>query len=68
MWSIRCSSAAHKWRALRIGLIETVDAKLHEFEAKREDPVEAFLAAYPRLCAEAAGRLRTLYNPLDYPP
>ena len=27
-----------------------------------------FLAAYPRLCAEAASRLRTIYNPLDYPP
>ena len=53
---------------LPIGLIETVDAKLHEFEVKREELVEAFLAAYPRLCGGAAGRLRTLYNPLDYPP
>jgi len=53
---------------LPIGLIETVDAKLHEFEAKRGELVETFLAAYPRLCQEAAGRLRTLYNPLDYPP
>jgi len=53
---------------LPIGLIETVDAKLHEFEAQREELVEAFLVAYPRVCQEAAGRLRTLYNPLDYPP
>ena len=53
---------------LPIGLIETVDTKLHEFEAMREELVEAFLAAYPRLCEEAAARLRTLYNPLDYPP
>jgi len=53
---------------LPIGLIETVDGKLHEFEAKREELVETFLAAYPRLCQEAAGRLRTLYNPLNYPP
>jgi len=30
--------------------------------------VEAFLSAYPRLCQEAAGRLRTLHNPADYPP
>jgi hypothetical protein len=30
--------------------------------------VEVFLAAYPRLCQEAAGRLRTLHNPADYPP
>jgi ElaB/YqjD/DUF883 family membrane-anchored ribosome-binding protein len=53
---------------LPIGLIETVDARLHEFDVKREELVETFLAAYPRLCEEAAGRLRTLYNPLDYPP
>ena len=50
---------------LPIGLIETVDARLHEFEANREELVEVFFAAYPRLCEEAAGRLRTLYNPLD---
>jgi hypothetical protein len=30
--------------------------------------VESFLGAYPRICQEAAGRLRTLYNPTDYPP
>jgi hypothetical protein len=53
---------------LPIGLIETVDARLHEFDVKREELVQTFLAAYPRLCQEAAGRLRTLYNPLDYPP
>ena len=53
---------------LPIGLIEPADAKLTEFRAKREELVEVFLGAYRRLCAEAAGRLRTLYNPLDYPP
>lgn len=53
---------------LPIPLIETVDAKLHEFQAKRQELVEVFLAAYPGLCAQAAVRLRTLYNPLDYPP
>lgn len=53
---------------LPIPLIETVDAKLHEFEVKRQELVGLFLAAYPRLCQEAALRLRTLYNPLDYPP
>ena len=53
---------------LPIGLIEAADVKLGEVRAKREELVEAFLQAYPRLCAEAAGRLRTLYNPLDYPP
>jgi hypothetical protein len=53
---------------LPIPLIETVDAKLREFQAKRQELVEVFLTAYPRLCGEAAVRLRTLYNPLDYPP
>ncbi len=53
---------------LPIPLIETVDAKLREFQAKRQELVDVFLAAYPSLCQEAAVRLRTLYNPLDYPP
>ncbi|HEX5481832.1 MAG TPA: hypothetical protein VFZ08_04325 [Terriglobia bacterium] len=52
---------------LPIPLIEGVDAKLREFQVKRQELVEVFLAAYPRLCVEAASRLRTLYNPLDYP-
>ena len=42
--------------------------RLHEFKDKRGELVESFLNAYPRLCQEAAGRLRTLYNPADYPP
>jgi hypothetical protein len=53
---------------LPLGLLETVDEKLHKFNEKRAVLVEVFLAAYPRLCQEAAGRLRTLYNPADYPP
>ena len=53
---------------LPLGLVETVDEKLREFSEKRSVLVEVFLAAYPRLCQEAAGRLRTLYNPTDYPP
>ena len=52
---------------LPLGLLETVDEKLREFKGKRDGLVEVFLAAYPRLCQEAAGRLRTLYNPADYP-
>lgn len=52
---------------LPIPLIETVDGRLREFQTKRQEMVEVFLAAYPRLCTEAASRLRTLYNPLDYP-
>jgi len=50
---------------LPIGLIEPADGKLNEFRAKREELVEVFLGAYPRLCAEAVGRLRTLYNPRE---
>ena len=53
---------------LPLGLLETVDEKLHEFTEKRSVLVAVFLAAYPRLCQEAAGRLRTLHNPADYPP
>ena len=53
---------------LPLGLLETVDEKLGEFNDKRRVLVEVFLAAYPRLCQEAAGRLRTLHNPADYPP
>ena len=52
---------------LPIPLIESVDARLREFQAKRQELVEVLLAAYPKLCEEAAVRLRTLYNPLDYP-
>jgi len=53
---------------LPLGLIETVDERLREFKAQRDKLIEAFLLAYPRLCQEAAVRLRTLYNPADYPP
>ena len=53
---------------LPLGLIEAVDERLREFKVKREELVEVFLLAYPRLCQEAPVRLRTLYNPADYPP
>ena len=53
---------------LPLGLIEAVDERLREFKAQRDELVEVFLLAYPRLCQEAAVRLRTLYNPADYPP
>jgi len=53
---------------LPLCLVETVEEKLREFKEKRCELVESFLSAYPRLCREAAGRLRTLYNPTDYPP
>jgi len=53
---------------LPLGLVETVEEKLRQFKDKRGELVESFLSAYPRLCQEAAGRLRTLYNPADYLP
>jgi hypothetical protein len=53
---------------LPLCLVETVEEKLRQFKDKRGELVESFLSAYPRLCREAAGRLRTLYNPTDYPP
>ncbi len=40
---------------LPIGLIESADAKLNEFRAKREELVEVFLGAYPRLCQRRPG-------------
>ncbi len=48
--------------------IETVDKMLREYAQKRLELVDAFVGAYPRLCEQAAARLRTLYNPNDYPP
>lgn len=52
---------------LPIGLIQTVDRRLLEYRTQRETLVEDFLAAYNDLCRDAATRLRTLYNPRDYP-
>ena len=53
---------------LPLGLIEAVDERLREFKVQRDELVDTFLLAYPRLCQEAAVRLRTLHNPTDYPP
>ena len=49
-------------------LLEQMESKLREFAARRKGLIEAFLTAYPTLCQEAAKRLRSLYNPTDYPP
>ena len=51
-----------------LALLEQMEGKLRGFAAAREDLVGAFLSAYPALCQEAAQRLRSLYNPTDYPP
>lgn len=49
-------------------LLEQVEGRLRKLAEDRQSLVVAFLAAYPALCHEAAARLRTLYNPQDYPP
>src|SRR5476649_1167479 len=49
-------------------LLEEMESKLREFATRRKDLIEAFLTAYPTLCQDAAKRLRSLYNPTDYPP
>ena len=49
-------------------LLEQVEGRLRKLAEDRQCLVTAFLAAYPALCHEAATRLRTLYNPQDYPP
>lgn len=51
-----------------LGLLEQMEGKLREFGTRRQELVKAFLTAYPTLCQEAAKRLRSLYNPKDYPP
>ena len=51
-----------------LGLLEQMEGKLREFATAREALVKAFLSAYPGLCREAGQRLRSLYNPSDYPP
>src|SRR5260370_11105926 len=51
-----------------LALLEQMEGKLRAFAAGRMELIEAFLTAYPALCQEAAKRLRSLYNPTDYPP
>jgi Protein of unknown function (DUF3150) len=53
---------------LPIAALQTVEQRLREFAEDRRQLVDAFLAAYPSLCQEAAKRLRGLYNHADYPP
>jgi len=52
---------------LSITALETVELRLRQFAGDRQQLVQAFLSAYPGLCQDAAGRLRGLYNPADYP-
>jgi hypothetical protein len=50
------------------GLLEQMEGKMREFADGRQELIQSFLTAYPGLCHEAAQRLRSLYNPGDYPP
>ena len=52
---------------LPITALETVEYRLRQFADDRRQLVHAFLSAYPSLCQDAATRLRSLYNPTDYP-
>src|SRR5438128_735295 len=47
---------------LPIAALQQVEERLQQFAADREALGEAFLAAYPGLCHDAAKRLRALYN------
>ena len=49
-------------------LLEQLEGKMREFADGRQGLIQSFLIAYPGLCQEAAQRLRSLYNPGDYPP
>jgi len=48
-------------------LLGEVDRKLKEFAQKRPALVEAFLAVYPTICAQAPERHRALHDPRDFP-
>lgn len=52
---------------LPIKLIATVEDRLRAYQGKREELVDAFLAAYPSLCTVAEENLRSLYSARDYP-
>jgi hypothetical protein len=49
-------------------LLQQVDRQLKAFAEKRPELVEAFLAVYPALCAQAPDRHRALHDPRDFLP
>ncbi len=49
-------------------LLQQVDRQLKQFSEKRPELVEAFLAVYPAVCAEAPDRHRALHDPRDFLP
>jgi hypothetical protein len=48
--------------------VEMVEERLTSSLEDRRALVESFLRVYPELCRQISRRLRTLYNPADYPP
>jgi hypothetical protein len=52
---------------LPVKSIEKVTKRLNEFQDERKTKIEAFIAVYPNLIAQAELRLRELFNPGDYP-
>jgi len=48
-------------------LLGEVDRKLKKFAGERPALVEAFLAVYPTICAQAPERHRALHDPRDFP-
>ncbi len=50
-----------------VELVQEVDEKLSEMAREREALVEAFCSVYPSLIEDAASRLRSVFDPRDYP-
>ena len=52
---------------LPLALVDQVDEELEAFRLRRQTLIDKFLERYPAMVNEAVARLRTLYNPADYP-
>lgn len=52
---------------LPIGLVETAETRMKEYQQERQVLVENFIAAYPALCEAAAKQLGSLYKASEYP-
>ncbi|MFA5385026.1 MAG: hypothetical protein WC364_10255 [Eubacteriales bacterium] len=53
---------------LPLSLVDETDAALKQFHCDRLKLIEQFLYVYPSKAEEARERLRSLYDPKDYPP
>ena len=51
-----------------VAAIERIQEKLLEYSEERQDLVDAFLSAYSELRENAQIALRSLFNPMNYPP